>query len=262
MGHLAAVLTLGFGLGLRHATDSDHIAAVSALVARHRRLGTAWLLGAAWGLGHSATMLAVGGALVLFKLAIPARAGLAMEFSVGLVLIAVGALNLAGKGPLATTSHAHIHDHADPAHGHAHADAHEAAGPHAHLHVHEGVLERLRQHAKEAGPSQLLRSLAVGLVHGLAGSAAAALLVLAAIPEPRAAVAYLLVFAAGTLAGMLILSALMEASFLGLGRAWPRAGRWASTTAGLASVACGLWILYQTAVVSGLFLADPRWIPH
>jgi high-affinity nickel-transport protein len=262
MSALPAVLALGFGLGLRHAADSDHVAAVAALVSRQRRFGSAWLLGTAWGLGHSATLFAVGAAIVLFKVAIPPRLGLAMEFSVGVVLVALGALNLAGRGPLRTAAHAHAHDHDDPAHAHAHGSEHEASGPHVHLHVHDGALARLRARAREAGPGALLRSLGVGLVHGLAGSAAAALLVLAAIPQPRAAALYLAVFAAGTLAGMLALSALMEFSLLAMGRAWAAAGRLAPAAAGLLSVGFGLWVIWRTGFVDGLFLADPRWIPR
>lgn len=162
---LPAVLGLGFGLGLRHATDPDHVAAVGAIVARERRPGTAWLLGAAWGLGHSLTMLSVGAAIVLFKLAIPARAGLAMEFAVGVALVAIGLLNLAGRGPLRTTAHAHAHDHSDPAHAHAHGEEHEAHGPHEHLHVHPGLAARLRGTVRAAGAPALGRSLEIGRAH-------------------------------------------------------------------------------------------------
>ncbi|MDD5305235.1 MAG: high-affinity nickel-transport family protein, partial [Elusimicrobia bacterium] len=101
MNHPLSVLALGFLLGMRHATDADHVVAVSALVARDRRPGAAWLLGAVWGLGHTATLFALGVAIILFKVVIPPRAGLGMEFAVGLMLLALGALNLSGRfGPL------------------------------------------------------------------------------------------------------------------------------------------------------------------
>ena len=93
---LIAVLSLGFFLGMRHATDADHVVAVSTIVSRERKLGSAAIIGALWGVGHTITILAVGTGIILFTLVIPPRLGLSMEFSVGLMLILLGALNLTG----------------------------------------------------------------------------------------------------------------------------------------------------------------------
>jgi len=91
-----AILAIGFFLGMRHATDPDHVIAVSTIVSRERSIGKAALIGILWGLGHTLTILAVGAAIILFGLAIPARVGLTMEFCVGLMLILLGVLNLSG----------------------------------------------------------------------------------------------------------------------------------------------------------------------
>src|SRR4051812_35001664 len=93
-----AVLALGFVLGVRHASDPDHVVAVAAIAARQRRIAPAALVGTVWGLGHSVTILLAGGAIVLFNLTVPPRVGLALEFAVGLALAAVGAVNVFGRG--------------------------------------------------------------------------------------------------------------------------------------------------------------------
>src|SRR6185503_20255232 len=96
-------------LGMRHASDADHVVAVSTIVARTKKLGAAWLLGAFWGAGHSLTILLVGAAIILFKVTIPPRVGLAMEFAVGLVLIGLGLLNLLGRRVWLAHRHEHAH---------------------------------------------------------------------------------------------------------------------------------------------------------
>ena len=93
---LLSVIALGFFLGMRHATDPDHVIAVTTIVARHRSVKHAALIGGLWGVGHTLTILAVGGAIILLGWVIPARVGLSMEFSVGLMLILLGIMNLTG----------------------------------------------------------------------------------------------------------------------------------------------------------------------
>lgn len=222
--NLLSLLGLGFLLGLRHATDADHVVAVSTIVSRERRLGPACLLGAVWGLGHTATVFLVGLAIVALKLVIPARVGLSFEFAVGLMLILLGGLNLDGRA-------------AAPAHDHPHA-------------------------ARTPGRLQVWRSLSVGLVHGLAGSAAVALLVLTAVTDPRDAAVYLLVFGLGTFAGMIALSLAMEASMLFMVTRDLAFSRALTVSTGALSVAFGVWIVYRTGFVDGLFLAAPVWIPR
>ncbi|MBI3549299.1 MAG: high-affinity nickel-transport family protein [Elusimicrobia bacterium] len=269
MTELGYTLALGFWLGMRHAGDADHVVAVSTLVARNKRFGASWLLGAFWGLGHTVTVFAVGAAIIAFHVTIPPRVGLGMEFCVGVVLVLLGFLNLGGlrMGSWGVPRHAHPHSHDDPEHRHELLEAshpHAAGRGHAHSHAHlrEARLEWLRRMIGDTGAFQLARSAAVGLVHGLAGSAAVALLVLATIPEPRLALGYLAVFGVGTLAGMLVLSALMELAMLTLARRWSEFERGLGYGTGLVSFLFGCYVLYRTGVVDGLFTAAPRWTPQ
>src|SRR5215831_936027 len=94
--NLLSILALGFMLGMRHATDADHVVAISTIVSRERRIRSAAWVGALWGLGHTLTISAVGVGIIVFTLVIPPRLGLSMEFSVGLMLVLLGALNLRG----------------------------------------------------------------------------------------------------------------------------------------------------------------------
>lgn len=220
---ILSVLGFGFLLGTRHATDADHVVAVSTIVARNKKLGAAWLLGAVWGLGHGVTIFLVGAAIILLKIQIPHRLGLAMEFVVGLVLAALGLFNMIGH-----------------------------QFPHSHAHAQEFEPQGLKGAVQQAGSLQILRSALVGLAHGLAGSAAVALLVLGAIPTPRAAMLYLLVFGLGTLAGMLVLSTLMEFCLLCLTRWWKTADKILTFATGLLSLFFGIYILYQIGIVEGL----------
>src|SRR6202521_1507646 len=127
-----AILTVGFLLGMRHATDPDHVIAVSTIVSRERSILTAALIGILWGCGHTITIVVVGAGIIVFGLAIPARVGLTMEFSVGLMLILLGVLNLTGAmkrlthefspaHPKVTGEHAHLHEHNSKLHLHWHS---------------------------------------------------------------------------------------------------------------------------------------------
>jgi hypothetical protein len=190
-----AILAIGFFLGMRHATDPDHVIAVSTIVSRERSIAKAALVGVLWGLGHTLTILAVGAAIILFGLAIPARVGLTMEFCVGLMLILLGVLNLTGTmkcmsekfspaHPPVIGEHAHLHAHDAKVHFHWHSHA-PASEHHAESLAPPQSLERS---FAGLGLYQALRPLFVGIVHGLAGSAAVALLVLSAIRDPKLAV--------------------------------------------------------------------------
>src|SRR6202045_5324118 len=253
---------------MRHATDPDHVIAVSTIVSRERSIAKAGLIGILWGCGHTLAIVAVGAAIILFGLAIPARAGLTMEFSVGLMLILLGVLNLTGAmkwisekfspaHPRVTGEHAHLHEHESHAHFHWHSHAPTAdhhgnslAPPNCLL----GPFGRL-------GFFHTLRPLFVGIVHGLAGSAAVALLVLSTIRDPRWAVLYLLVFGVGTIAGMMFITAAIALpfSFAGYKFAWLNRGL--ITASGLVSLGFGLFICYHIGLVDGLFTSHPIWTP-
>ena len=180
-----AILVIGFFLGMRHATDPDHVIAVSTIVTRERSLSKAALIGALWGVGHTLTILVVGAAIILFNLVIPPRVGLTMELAVGLMLILLGVLNLAGVTKWLSEKFSPAHPHVTGEHAHIHEH-----GSHLHYHWHEHAPEKEHHGDSLAAPRWLsgpfaklglfhsLRPLLIGIVHGLAGSAAVALLVL------------------------------------------------------------------------------------
>jgi len=216
---IVSVLALGVFLGVRHATDADHVVAISTLVSRARSLRAALSIGAFWGIGHTLTVLLVGGAIVWFQLSIPPHLALALELLVALMLIALGVMNVKSKTP----------------------------GP-----------EQAEQHARLSGQRRL-RSLLVGVVHGLAGSAALALLVLTTIPEPFWALVYLATFGLGTICGMALVTTIVALPISLASRRFGSFERTLARVTGIASVAFGVFLVYQIGFVDGLFRADASW---
>lgn len=268
MVNLLTVIGVGFLLGTRHATDPDHVIAVTTIVSRQRSIRHAGLIGILWGLGHTITILFVGAAIILFNLAIPPRIGLTMELAVGLMLIFLGVLNLTGVTQWLTDMFMPAHSHGEVIHSHSHSHGEDA---HAHIHGHNPEVHfQLEQKPESAfqtalsrvGLYQLLRPLAVGIVHGLAGSAAVALLVLTTIREPRWAIAYLLVFGVGTIAGMMLITMIIGAPFAYTRKRFAPFNRGLAVVSGLVSVAFGLFVTFQIGFVDGLFKANPHWTPH
>jgi sulfite exporter TauE/SafE len=259
-------MVLGFFLGMRHATDPDHVIAVTTIVARQKSASGAAAIGAAWGLGHTITILVVGGGIIVFGWVIPPRIGLSMEFSVGLMLIVLGIMNLTGvmrylgDSPLSrgTVGHTHPHSHGDYVHTHAHSH-----DPEAHPHQPERTpLGWLDRHLSGMRAYQLLRPLVVGIVHGLAGSAAVALLVLTTIRSPEWGVWYLLVFGLGTIAGMTLMTAAITLPFARNDNRFARLGSDLRIASGVISLVFGLFVAYRTGFVAGLFGAAPSWTPQ
>jgi high-affinity nickel-transport protein len=266
---LLSILAVGFFLGMRHATDPDHVIAVTTIVTRQRKAGRAALTGMVWGLGHTLTIFVVGAAIILFGLVIPPRLGLSMELSVGLMLIVLGLMNLSnffravpGKlGPSDGESrivHSHAHSHGEYVHSHPHGHV-----PDVHPHATDQTpLAQLDRRLGKLGAYQHARPLVVGVVHGLAGSAAVALLVLTTIRDSRWAIAYLLVFGVGTIAGMMLVTMSMASAFHFLGNRRQGFSRRLSMASGLISLAFGLVLAYQICFVNGLLTGHPLWTPR
>ncbi len=205
-------ILLGVLLGLRHATDADHVVAVTTIVARERSLARAAWVGAVWGVGHTLTLVLLGGAIIAFRLVIPPRIGLGLEFGVAIMLIGLGYSNIRRRG--------------------------------------------------EAEVPKLTRPLLIGVVHGLAGSAAVALLVLATIREPWAAAAYLLMFGFGTVLGMMIVTAMLAVPALYAGNRMRKMRVSIQVAAGALSIVFGVLLARELIVDGGLFSAVPTWEPH
>jgi ABC-type nickel/cobalt efflux system permease component RcnA len=265
MSELLALAGFGFVLGMRHATDADHVIAVTTILSRTRRFAHSTVIGALWGLGHTITVLAVGIAIIVFGVVIPPALGLAMELAVAVMLILLGILSLTGGLRSITerlTPPAPLHGHAHE-HRHAHEDAEMHAHEHAHLHGHgtDAALSSLRDLRATFGWYQLGRPVVVGLVHGLAGSAAVALLVLTTIGDPQQALAYLVIFCAGVAAGMAILTTVIGLPFIVSRARSERINRWLTVSTGILSIAFGLYLAYQIGFVDGLFTGDYHWEP-
>ncbi|HVY07154.1 MAG TPA: hypothetical protein VHB46_14370 [Burkholderiales bacterium] len=265
MGTTLSLLAVGFFLGMRHATDADHVIAISTIVSRQRSMRSAALIGAIWGLGHTLTVTLVGGAIILFTITIPPRMGLAMEFAVGVMLVLLGFMNLTGLNRWIRDNvvpgspiHGHTHAHGDYAHSHVHGHG-EVGHGHPDDQTPQAWLDRK---LGGIGAYQLARPLVVGIVHGLAGSAALALLVLTAIDNPWWALFYLFLFGIGTVTGMMLITVAIAAPFAYSMNRFPRFNAYLRVASGLLSLGFGLFLIYYIGYVDGLFGADPKWTPQ
>ncbi|HEV8306446.1 MAG TPA: urease accessory protein UreH [Methylomirabilota bacterium] len=222
---LPAALGVGFLLGIRHALDADHVAAVSTLVGRHRSVARSCLLGAFWGAGHTAALLAAGIAVLAFKLTMSPELERGLETAVGWVLILLGGHVLL-RSLSATVLHRHAHRHDGAAHSHLHVHLGHSGQATAPDHV----------HLLELGGRPFL----VGLLHGMAGSAALMLLALTAIPSAVGGLCYILVFGIGSTAGMLLLSGMIGLPFAMTADRAPRLNTAIQALAGAVSLVLGL----------------------
>lgn len=191
-------LLVALVLGLRHATDPDHLTAVSTLVFAEEQHGPrkAGWLGLCWGLGHASTLTALGLPIVLTSFRFPERIGQGAEALIGVVIMVL-AVRLLWQWR-ATALHTHVHSHDGAAHVHLHAHAEPLAGHDATAHVHS--------HATALGRSPLA-AYGIGLIHGIGGSAAVGLLLVSSMASRGEAVAALLLFAGGTAISMAVVSA-------------------------------------------------------
>ena len=200
-------------LGMRHATDPDHIVAVTTIVSRERSVAKAAGIGAVWGIGHTITLLLVGGAIIAFKVAVNARLGLSLELCVAVMLIVLGALNLFDV--------------------------------------------RTKSDRPKAS-----RPFFVGVVHGLAGSAAAALLIVPLIDDPRWAALYLFTFGFGTIVGMALITVTIAAPSLLAAAHMPSLQRSLRLASGAVSLVFGLYLAQKIGFSDGLFTSAPQWTPR
>lgn len=226
-----SILFLGFFLGMRHATDADHVVAVTNIVSQQRSIRSAAWIGVLWGIGHSLTVFAVGGAIACFGFVVSKRMGLSLELSVGIMLIVLGLLNL----------NATFRWFGETRRGRS-LDVAEAAG-----------IDRGLRFLSSRSP---FRPVVIGIVHGLAGSAAVALMVLPLMRDTFGAIAYLLIFGAGTVAGMMLVTAAIAAPIRYAAKHSSNWHRLLGGLAGATSFCLGAFLVYQIGFVQKLFLAD------
>lgn len=222
-----SVLVLGFVLGLRHATEADHLAAVSTIVSEKKNLFTASVVGGLWGIGHTISLFAVGLLVILLKLQISETVENRLEAVVGVMLVLLG-LNAFRKLFQAEKVHFHTHEH----------------GGHAHTHVHTHNVESKEESHHRFSP----RSLVVGMVHGLAGSAALMLMVVPTISSPLLAMVYILIFGIGSIGGMMLMSLLIGLPFHFTAGRFAKLNSIIRFCAGIFSVGLGVSIIYERLV--------------
>jgi hypothetical protein len=232
---VASALLLGFVLGLKHAVDADHLAAVATIVSERSSLLRSSLIGASWGLGHSLALVPMALAVVLLRVEIGPQLARMLEIGVALMLIGL-ALDSLRKLARGDTLHVHAHRHAEQRHVHpyfhaAGADAVRGTPPH-----------------DDGGHGLSLKPVLVGLVHGLAGSAALMLLVLSTIPERSLALLYVALFAAGSTLGMVATSLALGVPMRFTARRFARANLALRALAGCFSLVVGASMLYQLAL--------------
>ncbi len=251
LGPALFVAGLGLVLGIRHSTDADHVVAISTIVTKQRSVRGAALIGTLWGLGHTLTISIVGCLIILCGITIPPRIGLSMEFSVALMLILLGVLNLTGvMGKIAARL--------TPGNNTSLMTALQAVPEQTAPRRGARLLER----AAPYGLYQCLRPLGIGLVHGLAGSAAVALLVLSTVHNPFWAVTYLVIFGVGTMLGMMCMTAAISLPLVYAGDKLPQVSRYLGVASGCVSVCFGSFLVYQLGYLGGLFTSHPHWTPQ
>jgi ABC-type nickel/cobalt efflux system permease component RcnA len=228
---LRSILFLGVLMGMRHALEADHLAAVASLATRTGSLRAALLQGAAWGLGHTLTLLLFGGVCLLLGAAVPESWARGLESVVGVMLIFLGGQVL--WRIRRRRIHLHVHRHGDGethvhAHGHQADEAHDASR-HEHSHA-------------EGFP---VRALAVGIVHGLAGSAALLLLTVLAVGSFWQGLTYIALFGAGSMVGMAVLGSVIAVPLQASARLLGRFHVGLEAVVGLATIVIGARMLYD-----------------
>ena len=223
-----SVLLIGFVLGLQHAVEADHLAAVSTIVSEKKNLFTASIVGGMWGVGHTISLFAVGVVVIFLKLQISESTEAKLEAVVGGMLVLLG-LNALRKLFKHDTVHVHTHEHGER--------------EHVHLHVHGGAAEKSHHRFT-------VRSVVIGMVHGLAGSAALMLLVLPSIDSPTLALLYILIFGVGSIGGMMAMSFLIGLPFHFTANRFEILNKGIRLVAGVFSLGLGSWIVYEKLIVA------------
>jgi len=231
------MLGLGLVLGLRHALDPDHIAAVSTIVSESKSMRCSSRIGTFWGLGHTAALLLAGIFVIALKFQISPRLALWMEFIVALMLILLGSRSLLNS---LRDYKIHVHRHAHDGTEHLHVHVHRPSEQQAHRHRH--------RHLIKLGA----RPFFIGLVHGMAGSGALTILVLATIPSALAGLVYVAVFGLGSMGGMFLMSALISVPFVLTGKRFSVLSQALQMMAGLFSLSFGLFLVWQYGFRDGL----------
>ena len=237
---LLAALVLGMLLGSKHSLDPDHVVAVSTIVSEYKNPLRSFWVGISWGLGHTTTLLIIGIVIIALRLTIPERMALLFEFAVGVMLVGLGIQVIYSFRKKKVHQHAHGHE--------------EEA--HHHFHSHSKSPEHVPEHHNTHGigkPFLRKKSYVIGLVHGMAGSAALTFLVLASIESPIAGLVYILLFGVGSVLSMGIMTVIIGLPFVMSAGRLPNLNRTIQFAVGSLSILFGGFLMYQIGFVDGLF---------
>ena len=234
-----SLLMLGFLLGMRHALDSDHVAAVASLATRSHSVSDSMRQGAVWGVGHTLALFVFGSMVLLMDGLMPERLAAGLEFAVGLMLVLLGIDVL--RRVVRDRIHFHVHTHDN---GTRHLHAHSHAGEEGHALVH-----RHRHPARDAFP---LRALCVGLMHGMAGSAALILVTLQAVDSAWTGLFYIALFGIGSIAGMTALSVVIAVPLRYTAAGLTGLHHGLQVLVGTVTLALGGMMVYEIGIYGGL----------
>ena len=224
-----SVLLIGFVLGLQHATEADHLAAISTIVSEKKNLFSASIVGGLWGVGHTISLFTVGLLVIFLKLQISESVEAKLEAVVGAMLVILG-LNAFRKLFASKKIHVHVHEH----------------GGHVHTHFHTHAETKNEKSHHRISP----RSILIGMVHGLAGSAALMLLVVPTIASPYVAMLYILIFGVGSIGGMMAMSFLIGLPFHFTADRFDFLNKGIRLCAGVFSLGLGAMIMYEKLLQS------------
>lgn len=244
---LFSLLMFGLALGLKHATESDHLAAVSTILSERKSFWSASVAGGLWGIGHTISLFVAGAAVIYFQFEISERLAGGFEFGVALMLVLLGVESL---WKLARGGQMHMHLHRHGTRFHVHPHVHNARYAHQMSELNDRVQQTPTHHGLRISP----RPLVIGLIHGLAGSGALMLLVLSTIASPLVGMCYILIFGIGSIGGMMLMSLVLSLPFrFAANRRIVGLDRMAQSLAGVLSLSFGLFSMFQIVFVQRLF---------
>lgn len=232
---LVAILGIGLVFGLKHATEVDHVIAVSTIVSHHKNVFRSAVVGALWGAGHTISLLIVAAIVLWFRVEIPERVSGWLEFGVALMIIGLGVSAL--WRTLRTNAKVHVHQHSHDGVSHTHVHFHEKETKHA------PAVKAPHSH----GVARIgVKPVLVGMMHGLAGSGALTLLVLTQLSSSWLGFLYVATFGVGSIAGMLLMSGLVGLPFALTAGKLAHLHRGLQTLAAIFSICFGIWYAFKT----------------
>ena len=237
-----AILSIGLVFGLKHATEVDHVVAVSTIVSQHKNVFHSALVGALWGAGHTVSLLVIAVVVLTLRVAIPERVSGWLELGVAVMIIGLGISAL--RRALRKNADIHVHQHSHDGMSHTHVHFHEEETRH---------VPAAPSHHSHAVSRLGWKPVLIGMMHGLAGSGALTLLVLTQISSSVTGILYVATFGLGSIVGMLLMSGLIGLPFALTSRKLTHVHQGIQTVAAVLSIGFGIWYAYEASSSGALF---------